>query len=327
MKHLRRTAPLLPALALLLSFAPARASLLRALVAEVPDGTSLVVVSGNRRLTVVLKGVAAPRDASEAGQARRHLESLALGREVMIDYTGLRGQNIHGRALRDGMDLGLQLVRDGAARYDDAIDNSLSRDERQLYAASERAAHSERRGVWKAVVKGQGAGSPAPGADVGALALSANVSVAPQSVRRSRPALSTEDVIIQRIASSPSAGKKRNGAPMAKQTAWPLNTPGAEFDYSQYLGQGRTTVVYFYADWCPACRSISPLMKSVNRTYDDMEVLALDIAEWGSPIAAVNGVNFVPYMQVYDKSGALVAEGKPATEWVGLELKRRIGLK
>jgi thiol-disulfide isomerase/thioredoxin len=136
-------------------------------------------------------------------------------------------------------------------------------------------------------------------------------------------------MIIRRIASSPSAGKgaKRGGAPMPKQMGWPLNTPGQDFDFSQFLGQGRTTVVYFYADWCPACRNTSPLMQSINRSYEDIEVLPLDIAEWGSPVAALNGINFVPYYQIYDKSGKLIAEGKPASEWLAHEVRRRTGLK
>jgi endonuclease YncB( thermonuclease family)/thiol-disulfide isomerase/thioredoxin len=326
MRHLRRTALLLPViLSLLLSTAPAGASLLRALVAEVTDGATLVVVSGNRRLNVVLRGVELPRDAREAERARQHLASLALGREVTVEYTGLRGQSIHGRVLCGGRDLGLQVVRDGAAFYDEGYDNALGAAERQLYAESEGAARAERRGVWQAE------GVVLPAVAPAQLALSAEVSVAPKpvapkSVRRARPALSTEDAIINRIASAPSPGKARQspgGAATPKQTRWPLNAPGENFDFSQYLGQGRTTIVYFYADWCPACRAVSPAMKSINQGDPGVEVFALDIDHWGSPVASAHGVNFVPYFQIYDESGALVAEGKQAARWLMDEAARR----
>jgi thiol-disulfide isomerase/thioredoxin/endonuclease YncB( thermonuclease family) len=319
MRHLRLAALLLPALFLLLSTAPAGASLLRALVAEVPDGATLVVMSGNRRLTVVLKGVQAPGDPREAEQARKHLAALAMGREVTVEYTGLRGQSIYGRVMCGAMDLGLQVVRDGAARYYDAPDNALGTAERQLYVESERAARAERRGVWQS--------AQTTSAGQARLAFSAEVSVAPQSrVRRARPALSTEEALINRIASAPSpakAPKRSGGSPPEKQTSWPLNTPGENVDFSQYLGQGRMTVVYFYAEWCPACRAATPLMKGINQANGDVEVLALDIADWGSPVASANGINFVPYFQIYDESGGLVAEGKQAARWLAEEAARR----
>ena len=322
MRHLRHAALLLPALLLLLSSVPADASFFRALVAEVPDGTTLVVVSSGRRLTVVLKGVQPPRDEREADQARRHLTALALGREVVVEYTGLRGRNIYGRVHCGEMDLGLQLVRDGAARYDAAPDNTLGDAERRLYADSERAATRERRGVWQA---GGGAAAAAPG--VPQFALTESVSVAPQSGRRPRAAggLSTEEAIINRIAAAPGAGKgaKRGGPPLEKQTSWPLNTPGREFNYAPYLGQGRTTLVYFFAEWCPACRQLSPPLKAINRAYPDMEVLALDIERWGSPVAEANGIPFVPYLKIYDEDGTFIAEGREAGQWLVEEGNRR----
>ena len=322
MKLFRRTALLLPAaLLLLLPNAPARASLLRALVAEVTDGATLVVVTGNRKLVVVLKGVEAPRDAREAEQARRHLAALALGREVTVDYTSLRGQSVHGRVLCGGMDLGLQVVRDGAARYDAAPDNALAPQERQLYAESEQAARAERRGVWQA---SEATAAVAPSQ----FALTTEVSVAPGSERHARRSLNTEDLIARRIAASSSAARKGpkpgGSAPLGPKVArWPLNRPGEDLNFSQYLGRGRTTLVYFYADWCPACRETSPVMRLINRMYDDLEVLPLDIGRWGSPVAARHGIRFIPYLQIYDEDGNLIAEGDPAADWITDEVRRR----
>ncbi|HEY9284440.1 MAG TPA: thioredoxin family protein, partial [Pyrinomonadaceae bacterium] len=152
---------------------------------------------------------------------------------------------------------------------------------------------------------------------------------APQSARRARPAggLSTEEAIINRIAAAPSAGKGPKGGSGAagpkQQLSWPLNRPGRDIDFSPYLGRGRKTLVYFYADWCPACRATSPGMKAINLIYDDFEVIALDIEQWGSPVAARHGVNFVPYLQIYDEGGELFAEGNPAGQWITDEVRRR----
>jgi thioredoxin 1 len=110
---------------------------------------------------------------------------------------------------------------------------------------------------------------------------------------------------------------------MPKPTAKPFNTPGQDADYRNYLNQGRVSIVYFYANWCPACRKITPLMEELNRRIPEMQVLFMDIGDWGTPVAQQHGVSFVPYLKIYDKNGSLVAEGKGARDWLAQAMAQR----
>ena len=105
-----------------------------------------------------------------------------------------------------------------------------------------------------------------------------------------------------------------SSAPKPPSTA--LNTPGEDVDFSSYLNNGRVSIVYFYADWCPACRQLSPALANINSNSPDTQVLFLNIAAWDSPIADRYGIRYVPYLRVYDRNGSLIAEGKEANAWL-----------
>lgn len=95
-----------------------------------------------------------------------------------------------------------------------------------------------------------------------------------------------------------------------------LNVPGEDFDFSSYLKNGRVSIVYFYADWCPSCREISPALARINSGDPRTQVLFLNIGDWNSPIADRYDVDYVPYFRVYDEHGSLIADGRSATSWV-----------
>src|SRR5258708_23914441 len=134
---------------LLLITSPASAIVLRAKVAEVRDGKSLVVVNTGRSLTVILVAVDTPDLLQEYGDvARDHLASLVLGKEVQVEFTQLQTTNVVGKVAYDNADIGLQIIRDGVAWYDKSNDQDLSGAERTVYAAAEQAARTERRGPW-----------------------------------------------------------------------------------------------------------------------------------------------------------------------------------
>ena len=105
-----------------------------------------------------------------------------------------------------------------------------------------------------------------------------------------------------------------NSAPKPPSSA--LNNPGEDFDFSSYLKQGRVSIAYFYADWCPACREISPVLARINRDDPNTQVLFLNIGEWNTPIADRYRVNSVPFLRVYDKNGYFIAEGEDAIAWL-----------
>ena len=105
-----------------------------------------------------------------------------------------------------------------------------------------------------------------------------------------------------------------NSAPKPPSSA--LNRPGEDFDFSSYLNQGRVSIAYFYADWCPACRELSPVLARINRDDPNTQVLFLDIGEWNTPIADRYRVNSVPFLRIYDEKGFFIAEGREAIDWL-----------
>jgi endonuclease YncB( thermonuclease family) len=128
----------------------AGAATLQAKVLEVQTGNTLIVSNINRSVRVRLKSVVPP----EAGQpfyevARDHLKALVLDQTVMVDYTHLANGYLEAKVFLNGIDIGSQMLRDGAAWYDRATDYELNDADRDLYAQCEKAARAEKRGIWQ----------------------------------------------------------------------------------------------------------------------------------------------------------------------------------
>ncbi len=306
-------------LSLLLFFAvtPANAVVLRGVVVAVPDGQSVVVLSGGRKFTVVLKGVDAPELGQEFGEAsRQHLAYLVQDKNVDIDFSQLEGGHVVGKVVCNQLDMGLQVIRDGAAWYEKTSGQSLTEAERNVYVAAQQLAREESRGLWQD-------GTPMPPWEWRrAQATKSSLQVTYKS--GNGRGLSTEDLAFARRSPSPNSGSVGANSPaIPKPTARPFNSPGQDADFRNYLNQGRVSIVYFYADWCPACRKTNPLMEEVNRRIPDMQVLFMDIGDWGTPVAQQHGVSFVPYLKIYDKNGSLVADGKSARAWLAEAMAQR----
>ena len=120
-------------------------------VIEINDGDLITVSNQNRPVKVRLLGV----DAPEPGQAfaeiaKQHLKDLVIDKMVTVEYSSLGvHSSVVGKVIFDGVDICAQMVRDGAAWFDINNNSRLSDIERQVYAQSEAAARSERRGVWQ----------------------------------------------------------------------------------------------------------------------------------------------------------------------------------
>jgi endonuclease YncB( thermonuclease family)/thiol-disulfide isomerase/thioredoxin len=317
---------LLPLLCLVCFATPAPGASLRAVVSQVLDGQTILVSTGpNRTLTVVLVGVDAPELKQEFGDiAQKHLESLILNKGVEVDIAQIRTSALVGRVYCNGIDMGLQIVRDGVAWYDESTNQNLSEVERRLYGEAEKLARSELRGLWRD-------GTPMPPwewrrsktRDVN----TQTVTAAETGVANPRR-LSSEDLVLARPvrsvengSNSKPSGPTTNLGP--KPPSGPLNSPGEDFDFSSYLNNSRVSIAYFYADWCPACRGLSPVLAKINRDVPDMQVLFLNIGEWNTPITNRYGITSVPYLRIYDKNGSLIAEGREARNWLLREFRPR----
>lgn len=140
---------LLTSCAFILLATAAVAATLHVKVTEVQSGNTLVVSNTSRALKVRLKGIAPP----EAGQpfsdvAREHLKMLVLDKAVVLDYTNLSDGYFEAKISLNGIDVGSQMLRDGAAWYDPNKVHGLTDADRELYAKCEKAARDEKRGLW-----------------------------------------------------------------------------------------------------------------------------------------------------------------------------------
>jgi tetratricopeptide (TPR) repeat protein len=137
----------------LIPFNAVSASVLRGSVVEILDAGTITVKVDNRVIKVSLCTVTPPaKDSALAEIARLHLASLIKGNEVAIDVKGLEQDGrVAGIVKLAETDLGMQLVRDGAAAYNRTYENVLSEESRRLYEESEQAARREARGIWQPV--------------------------------------------------------------------------------------------------------------------------------------------------------------------------------
>ncbi len=304
---------------LFLAVIPANALVLRGVVVEVRDGQTIIVNSGGRKLAVLLKAVDAPELKQEFGDvSQKHLASLILEKSVDVEFSQLQSTHVVAKVTCEKLDIGLQVIRDGAAWYDRSAALTLNEDERVVYDGAEKAARSESRGLWQD-------GSPMPPWEWRRAEAEKN---SPQFVATyksgSARTLGTEDLLFARrspVGSSTGGTSARVTIP--KPTAKPLNTPGQDLDFRSYLTQGRISIVYFYADWCPACRGLNPAMDVINAKVPDMQVLFMNIGDWGTPITRLYGITSVPHLKIFDKNGSLVAEGKTARDWLLREIDAR----
>lgn len=301
----------------LVSAVPAKAIILRGVVTEVRDGQSVVVLSGGRNFVVSLIGVDAPEsDQDFGGASREHLAYLVLNQPVEIEFSQLDSDRVIEKVICSQKDIGLQVIRDGVAWHDKISGRSLSEIERRVYAEAEQLARYELRGLWQD-------GTPMPPWEWRRAQAAKH---APQAAYKNGNgrSLKTEDLAFPRVAPSPaSTVDSRGSRSLPKPTAKPFNAPGQDADFRGILGQGLVSIVYFYADWCPACRRLTPVMEEVNARFPEMQVVFMDIGDWNTPVAAEHGVNFVPYLKIYDKTGNLVADGKSARAWLEQAMAQR----
>lgn len=128
-----------------------RAATLFGRVIEVNSGDVITIFNLNRPVRVKLLGVDAPEMGQTFGDvAKKHLSDLVYDRSVLVEYSGIAADSsLTGRVLLNDVDIGAQMIRDGAAWFDLNNQTRLSVFDREVYQQSEQAARSERRGLWQ----------------------------------------------------------------------------------------------------------------------------------------------------------------------------------
>src|SRR5204863_4040332 len=117
---------------------------------DVQSGNAIVVTNINRPVSVRLKAIVPP----EVGQpfndvARDHFKTIVLDKTVTVEYTHFADNYLEARVFFNNIDIGSQMLRDGVAWYDHALDYELNQADRDLYAQCETAARAEKRGLWQ----------------------------------------------------------------------------------------------------------------------------------------------------------------------------------
>lgn len=138
-------------LVLCLPFKAAGVSDLQGKVVEVIDGETVVITYGSNLVKVRLYTICAPKKGHPLAEvARQHLADFLSGKVVSVQYSQRQPSVIIGLVFVNGNDIGIQMVRDGAASFNSNYETELSSLTRQLYFESEQAARREKRGIWAA---------------------------------------------------------------------------------------------------------------------------------------------------------------------------------
>ena len=76
-------------------------------------------------------------------------------------------------------------------------------------------------------------------------------------------------------------------------------------DLQVALGNGKPTVVEFYADWCEACRSMAPAMETIEAQHRgslDVVLLNVDNPRWQPELERYD-VNGIPQLELFYAAG------------------------
>jgi cytochrome c biogenesis protein CcmG/thiol:disulfide interchange protein DsbE len=66
---------------------------------------------------------------------------------------------------------------------------------------------------------------------------------------------------------------------------WTLTTPAGESVNLAEVAGDQTTILFFWATWCPYCKALMPHLQSIRLEYgDEVRILAINIFEDADPV-------------------------------------------
>jgi thiol:disulfide interchange protein len=106
------------------------------------------------------------------------------------------------------------------------------------------------------------------------------------------------------------------------QPAAPLEKLARQsLDLSVALGDGRPTLVEFYANWCEACQAMAPAMETIEQQQHgklDVVLLNVDNPRWQPEIERYE-VNGIPQLELFNASGQAIGRSLGARSRPELE--------
>lgn len=97
------------------------------------------------------------------------------------------------------------------------------------------------------------------------------------------------------------------------------NAPGESVDVKKSLVYGKYTVIDFTSEYCGPCMQLRPYLMELSKNRSDIAVRSFDInrlgvegIDWQSPLARKYRISSIPFLQIYDASGHLIADGSGA---------------
>lgn len=96
-----------------------------------------------------------------------------------------------------------------------------------------------------------------------------------------------------------------------------IKEDGKKIDLDAVLTQGKITILDFYADWCPPCRSIGPQLQKLAESDREVCLVKIDIKTWGTPVSQQFNLKNIPNIRVFDRYKKMV--GKPTSNFADVE--------
>ena len=104
-----------------------------------------------------------------------------------------------------------------------------------------------------------------------------------------------------------------------------VSNGGEQVDLASLMAPGKITIVDFYAEWCGPCRRISPQLEQLAKTDPDVVLVKIDIVNWNTPVTRQFGIQSIPNVRVFGRTGAPLGDGTPDVSLVKTRVEQAKG--
>lgn len=118
-------------------------------VVEVLDGRTVILETNTGRIKAVLQNIEVPEPEQQLyGVVKDHLSKLLLGKVVEFQPSRILDDRTVGRFMLGGVNVSLQMIRDGAAWHEPESTSGQDPNEALEFKTNQALAKTEKRGIW-----------------------------------------------------------------------------------------------------------------------------------------------------------------------------------